>query len=418
MILCIHYYFPPLLSTAVIRNYHIACTFASLCDHVHVLTSDNHTRFPNQERPLPNNLDVHSIYTLDYRRLLANDGKSDSHKPMAKKSSSFFQWMLKVQKSYPFNLLIGEGNIIYIYRAYYKARKLIDHGGVTQIYSSYRPLADHIVAYLLKRKYPHLKWVADYRDLHIEPIYKNTVLTGLQRKVEKRLLAKADLVTSISDGLTAQLKANDRPTATVLRGVELRAPEEQFEKFTLAYTGSLYFDYRDPRPVFTEIKSLIDEGYIANEDTSLVYAGRDGHRFEEWINAHGLSSIFTNHGLVTQDLAKSIQNRSHINLLLTSSSPELTGVLTGKVFEYFEALNPTLCLINGVYDPEFEALFSELDAGVVVYDPPLKQGKMRSFILDKYNEWKSSHQVKSTLNHQLIESKYGWNSQVEKMIIS
>jgi len=109
----------------------------------------------------------------------------------------------------------------------------------------------------LKRKYPHLKWVADYRDLHIEPIYKNTVLTGLQRKVEKRLLAKADLVTSISDGLTAQLKANDRPTATVLRGVELRAPEEQFEKFTLAYTGSLYFDYRDPRPVFTRMDCLV-----------------------------------------------------------------------------------------------------------------------------------------------------------------
>jgi len=416
VILCIHYYFPPLLSTAVIRNYHIACTFAELFDHVHVLTSDNHRRFPNQERTLPANLDLHSIYTLDYRRLLANDGKSDSHKPMAKKASPFFQWLLKVQKSYPFNLFIGEGNLIYIFKAYRKAKKLIENGGITQIYSSYRPLADHLVAYLLKWKFPHLRWVADYRDLHIEPIYKNTVLTGLQRKVERRLLAKADLVTSISDGLTEHLKTNDRPTATILRGVELRKAQKQYDKFSLAYTGSLYFDYRDPRPIFSEIKSMLVEGLIYIDDVSLIYAGRDGQRFEEWVVAAGLSEIFTNHGLVTQDEAMTIQNRSHINLLLTSSSPELTGVLTGKVFEYFEALNPTLCLINGVYDPEFESLFSELNAGTVVYNPPLKKGKLRSFVLDKYQEWKSSHQVKSTLNRQVIESKYGWKSQVEQML--
>ena len=414
-VLCLHYYFPPLLSTAVIRNYHIACTFAEFYDNVHVITSDNHTRFPSEGRTFPSNLHLQSTYTLDYRRLLAGKSKKDSHNATTKKASPFFQWLLKVQKSYPFSLILAEGNFIYIYGAYQKSKKLIDQGRITTIYSSFGPYADHFVAYLLKKKYPHLRWVADFRDLQIEPIYKNVVLPNYQARIEKKILSKADLVTSISDGLSKQLALNNRPTKTVLRGVKLRKPVAQYEKFTISYTGSLYFDYRDPRALFYELKSMIDSREIKSIDLQIIYAGRDGLRFSEWISEAGLSGVFIDKEMVAQEEAKIIQNRSHINLLLTSSSPELTGVLTGKVFEYFEALNPTLCLINGVYDPEFEALFSELNAGTVVYNPPISKGKMRSFILEKYQEWKTTHQVKSTLNQEIIKSKYGWKSQVEKM---
>jgi hypothetical protein len=415
-ILCLHYYFPPLLSTAVIRNYHIACAFTEFFDNVHVITSDNHLRFPSEERAFPFNLHLQSIFTFDYRRLLAGKSKKDSHNATTKKANSIFQWLLKVQKSFPFNLFLAEGNLIYIYGSYKKSKKLIDQGRITTIYSSFGPYADHFVAYLLKRKYPHLKWIADYRDLQIEPIYKNVVLKNYQRRIEKKILSKADLVTTISDGLSKQLELNGRPTLTVLRGVELRKQEPQYKKFTISYTGSLYFDYRDPRALFFELKSMINSRIIESKDLQILYAGRDGLRFTEWISEAGLSSVFSNKGMVSQNEAKTIQNRSHINLLLTSSSPELTGVLTGKVFEYFEALNPTLCLINGVYDPEFEALFSELNAGTVVYNPPISKGKMRSFILDNYQEWKLTHKVNSTLNQEIIKSKYGWKSQVEKTL--
>lgn len=414
-IICLNYYFPPLLSTGVIRNYHVACTFAEYFDQVHVLTSDNYKRFPTEERPIPAKVNLHPIYTLDYRRLLAGK-KSDSHKPTTKKSSPLFQWLLKVQKSYPFSLFLAEGNLIYIFGAYKKAKALIRQGEITTIYSSFGPYADHFVGYLLKRKFPHLRWIADYRDLQIEPIYKNVIFTNYQRRIEKKILQKADLVTCISDGFKSQLEVNGRPTKTVLRGVELRAPETQYEQFTIAYTGSLYFDYRDPRALFAEIESLINDNLINKDDIQLIYAGRDGQRYGEWVAEYNLVSIFKNKNMVSQSEAMTIQNRSHINLLLTSSSPELTGVITGKIFEYFEALNPTLCLINGVHDPEFEALFSELNAGTVVYNPPLTNGKMKAFLLDKYQEWKATHQVKSTLNKDLIKENYDWKSQVEKML--
>jgi len=414
-VLCIHYYFPPLRSTAVIRNYHISRTFTHFFQHVHVLTSDNYRRFPTQLRLLPKGLTIYDIPTFDYRYFIGGKSKKDAHISVAQKKGRFYQFLLKIQKSFPFNLFLAEGNLYYIFKAYRKAQKLIDAQHITTIYSSFGPYADHYVAYLLKRKYPHLRWIADFRDLQIEPIYKNVIWKGLQKKIEAKVLDKADLVTCISHGFVEQLKVYGRPTTAVLRGVKLRKPVPQFEKFTIAYTGSLYFEYRDPRPVFYALSFLLKEGLVDPHDLQIIYAGRDGKQFGQWVDYYDLNDHFINKNMVSQDEAKTIQNKAHINLLLTSSSAELKGVLTGKVFEYFEALNPTLCLISGVQDPEFESLFEELNAGIVVYNPEISLGKMRDFILSKYQEWKNTQQVSSSLQTDIIQQKYGWKQQVEKM---
>ncbi|MEM9544413.1 MAG: hypothetical protein AAGA77_00500 [Bacteroidota bacterium] len=415
-VLCIHYYFPPLKSTAVIRNYHIASTFAVFFKQVHVLTSSNHVRFPNEDRTLPENIHLYDIPTIDYRWLVSGKSKKDAHISSGKKMGKSSQYLLKIQKSFPFNLFLAEGNLLYIFNAYRKAKTLIQGGNITTIYSSFGPYADHYVGFLLKKKFPGLRWIADFRDLQIEPIYKNVIWKGLQQKMEQYVLARADLITCVSQGFVEQLKIYDRPTKAVLRGIELREPERQYEKFTISYTGSLYFEFRDPRPVFKTIKDLITEGQMHPEEIRILYAGRDDEKYANWIIENELSECFINKKLVSQIEAKSIQNKSHINLLLTSSSPNLTGVITGKIFEYFEALNPTLCLISGVYDPEFESLFKELNAGVVVYSPERSPGKMREFILSKYKEWKATHRVESHLNSQIIEKKYGWKHQVEEML--
>lgn len=415
-ILCIHYYFPPLRSSAVIRNYHVSLTLCDYFEHVHVLTSNNHSRFPAEERSTPLSLTRYDISTFDYRYFLGKKSKNDAHISSAKKEGYLYKLLLKIQKSFPFNLLLAEGNLLYILRAYRKATTLIKKQNITTVYSSFGPYADHYVTWLIKRKYPQLKWIADFRDLQIEPIYKNVIWKGLQQSVERRVLSKADLITCISNGFVKQLSPYGRPTIAMLRGVDLRMIEPQFEKFTISYTGSLYFNYRDPRPLFRVLNQMITDGLIDENDINIRYAGRDGSTFENWIKEYHLSECFFNLGLVSQKEAKSLQNKSHINLLLTSSSPELTGVITGKIFEYFEALNPTLCLISGVYDPEFEALFTELNAGCVVYAPERTQGKMQDFILSKYKEWKLSQRVESTIDQDLIKEKYSWKSQVEMML--
>lgn len=414
-ILCLHYYYPPLRSTAVIRNYHFSLAFAEIFDHVHVLTSDNYLRHPSEQRALPTNILVHDIYTLDYRTAIGRKDKNDSHIAMKKKKSKRFQFLLKVQKSFPFNLILGEGAFIYIFNSFRKASKIIKNNEVSTIYSSFAPYADHYVAYLLKRKHPKLNWIADFRDLQVEPIYKNVIWKKLQRRVEKYVLQNADKVISVSESYADQLKRYGRPTQSIFRGVSPRSRIDKYPIFTISYTGSLYFDYRDPSQLLSCISSCIDEGLIDKNKIQIVYAGRDGIQFGEYISKFELDQIYFDKGMISQSKSKNIQSRSHINLLLTSSSPELQGVITGKVFEYFEAGSPIVTLIKGVQDIEFENLFKKLSAGVVVYDPPIEQNLLKSFILKHYNEVLHRGTVKHTINKEILIKEYSWKSQAIKM---
>jgi len=415
-ILCIHYYFPPLDSSAVIRNYKFTTEFSSRFDKVYVLTSDNYQRFPQLKLPLNQNILVEDITTFDYRSVMSWRKKTDSHIKMEKKQGKFYSILLKIQKSFPFNLLLAEGNLIYIINAYLKAVKLIKKHNISTIYSSFGPYADHYVAYLLKKKFPTIRWIADFRDLQIEPIYKNVIWKRLQRNIEKQILAKADVISTISEGLAKYLESYGNDVRAIPRGVEIRDPKTQFDKFTIAYTGSLYFDYRDPKPLFQAIRQLIDSNQMDSSQLNLVYAGRDGAQFESWIKSYGLEDSFKNYGLVSREKAQEIQDRSQINLLLTSSSNELSGVLTGKFFEYFEALNPILCLINGPYDPEFENIFRKLNAGVVTYSSDEENKKMKSFLLEKYEQFIHENIVTSTINQDILTSDYSWEAQTDKLL--
>jgi len=415
-ILCLHYYFPPIRSTAVIRNYQFTLAFSELFNHVYVLTSDNYLRYPKEEKELPQNVSVHDIYTLDYRTALGKKGGADSHISMKKKSSTVFQFIIKVQKSFPFNLFIGEGGIMYIYRAYRAACKIIDQGEVTTVYSSFAPYADHYVAHLLKRKYPSLKWIADFRDLQVEPIYKNVIWKGLQRRAENYVLKLADKVISVSESYTDQMKVYNRPTEAIFRGVTPRKSTSKYSKFTISYTGSLYFDFRDPSQFLRVLSACMEEGQIDKNDIQLVYAGRDGAQFFEYVSKYNLADIYHDRGMTSQEAAKEIQSRSHINLLLTSSSPELQGVVTGKVFEYFEAGSPIICLIKGVKDQEFENLFEELSAGIVTYDPPQERDQLKNYLLKCFNEVQRFGSIQHIINNETLIREYSWKMQAEKLL--
>ncbi len=417
-ILCLHYYFPPLKSPAVIRNHMFSEAFSDFFEHVFVLRSDNHKHFPSLSQNHACNVHIHDIPTLDYRTLLGKkqNKEKNTHFSSDKKNTFLFRLFLKIQKSFPFNLFLAEGNLYYIFHAYQLAKKLIDHYHITTIYSSFGPYADHYIAYLLKKKYPHLRWIADFRDLQIEPIYKNVVLPSLQKKIEQKVLSKSDKIICISEGFVDQLKNYGRPTQSVFRGVNLRPKKTQFDTFTIAYTGSLYFEYRDPSFFLAKIKVLLQKKKIDKSKIQIIYAGRDSHQFAGYIDKFGLLDIFQDKGLVSPSEAKEIQDRAHINLLITSSSTTLSGVLTGKLFEYLEAQNPILCLINGPKDVEFERLFSDLQAGKVFYNPPITKDALSHFLLSKYNEWIITGKVTSSINTSLISSKYSWKNQASKIL--
>jgi hypothetical protein len=373
---------------------------------------------PSEEKAIHNHLKIHHIYSLDYRRIVAwlkDDGSSGSQFTEEKKSSPWSQWLIKLQRSFPFNVFLAEGGPIYIYKGYQYGKIVIKQEKVDVIYSSFMPYADHIIAFMLKRKFPHVKWVADFRDLHVEPIYKNTFWPEWQKKVEKRILSKADIVTTVSDGLTIKMKVLHPCVHTLLKGVQMRERLKQYEKFTVLYTGSLFLDYRDPGSFFEILYVQKERGNISSSNFQFVYAGKDSSKMRSIVSRYGLDDVYVDKGMLLHNEVKEMQSRSHVNLMLTSVSEYHSGLLTGKFFEYIEAGNAIVCVING-RDKEIETMFERYNLGSVFFPTGNDTTWQKVYLQSLIQKWKQDGKLEWESNRALIQEEMDWGVQARKLL--
>lgn len=402
-ILCLHYYYPPVRSGAVLRNYYFSTAFSPYFEKIHVLTSDNAQTREKEPLILPNNLHRYEVRTMDYRSLK----RFSKHKPTGTKSSSTFQFLTKIQKTLPFHFIIGEGSLVYIYSAYKKAKELIKKNNISMIYSSFMPYADHLIAFLLKRKFPNLIWVADFRDLQVEPMYKNIYFEKLNRRIEKYLLKNVDLITTISSPFADYLSVYGR-TLSVPKGVAIRSyNKKKNDKFKIVYTGHLAGEFRDGKYLINALK-ILNNKYP--DKFQFIYAGRDGDLWKKWFEEKGIIRLFEDRGFIPRNETLNLQEESDLLLLLTSSTPNYKGVFTGKLFEYLETKSPIINIINGIKDDVFEELFNELNAGKIIYNnEPIES-------LVNYIEYLYINPIINKKNIDLLERKYTWDYRAKSIL--
>ena len=118
----------------------------------------------------------------------------------------------------------------------------------------------------------------------------------------------------------------------------------------------------------------------------MVYAGNHKHIWDAWIKEYDMEDISTSYDILPLTRSLVIQKKGHLNLLMSWSGPAITGILTGKLYEYLMAERPILTIINGQHDQEFEQLFAELGAGHIHY---LHQNidTVAQFINSQYRQW-------------------------------
>ena len=176
----------------------------------------------------------------------------------------------------------------------------------------------------------------------------------------------------------------------------------------------MYGDDRNPRLFLEVIKELENEGVLQKDNFQFVYAGKDTQLWVEWMNKLGLTHYFSSRGLVSMAESKHIQNVSHINLLLTSATPEWSGVMTGKFYEYLSAKRPIIVLINGTQDLEFETIVSNLNAGCVVYNDR-SHDELRTFILNHFSTFQKTGDIEPTIRLDQLKTM-DWAFQTEALM--
>ena len=205
-LLFLSYYFPPVQVSSSIRIRHFYEGFIANGFTISVLTG----KFPKKmagEQSI--NQPISKIYhapLIGLRRLLSNFMLTHYTLPLLWKKKVFVSSILTFRNRIPFNIIIGDGGLIYLWIAYFKATKWIKDYKITHIFTSYSPMVDHFIAFLLKCTFPCLHWMADFRDLPVDAKYPHYLNHTFSKYFLKYLLKKADAVISVSKGIANELE--------------------------------------------------------------------------------------------------------------------------------------------------------------------------------------------------------------------
>ena len=255
------YYFPPLKSIGTIRNVSIYRELSKAFKSVHVLSTSNSEKLQKDQYGLKK-ISVEYLPTLDYRTIFSLKKSNQTHFQEQQKTG-WKKTIIKLNDSFPFNLLFGEGGAIYILAGFFRGVQLIRKHQITFLYSSFRPYSDHVICYLLKLFFPSLYWIADFRDPHVGSREQRLIWPTFQRWCNRLLLRKANLITTVSRGVQEHFQ-EFHDQVYLLRNAMTDDWETRYEQsstdlnhFRITYTGSLYLGYQDAQILFEVLANLI-----------------------------------------------------------------------------------------------------------------------------------------------------------------
>lgn len=387
----ISYYFPPIHSIASLRNYHLVKNIASKVESLKVLTTSNQRIFPKDIKSLEG-INVSILPTFDYRTILflIKREKTKIHFDESEKKNKVIKTLLKLNETLPLNLLFGEGGVFFIISSVWSSLRLLSKNQKSMIITPYRPTANIFAGYIIKLFLNKIFWVVSMHDIPIIYNRLNCYFPKIQKKIWTHMLSKADKVITLSHGLSRDLTSYNIHAAVVENGIILREPiSAENEKFTISYTGSLYDGLFHPIDLFHSMEQLLEKNIIEKQKISIIYAGKDSKKWKDYCKDFPLThSILCCYDNLPHSVALSLQESANINVLLSWSSNEVQGILTGKVFEYLGARNPIMALISGSYDSSFEYIFEKFNCGQIFYSSDENRKlKIENFVLEMFQSW-------------------------------
>ena len=389
----ISYYFPPIKSVGVIRNFHLAQIFHRIFSDLYILTTSNQQILPKEEVDLSSFKSIELINTIDYRTIIQRfyTKNKNTHYPESVKQNKLIQWLIKANESLPFNLFVGEGGLLYLIDGYKKAKKIIKITNTkTFVITSFRPTANVLIGFLLKVNYPHIIWINSFQDAPYDPIRKNTIIPNLQNYLWRKMLKQSNLNITTSSGIKYAIDSLNNKNITFENGVVFRENlTHNSDQFTISYTGSLYHDLRDPKLLFEALTHLVLSKKIQVNKLKIIYMGKDIAKWKSFCDTYPLLlNAFSIENNSERNHSLEIQQKSHINLMLTWSESNQGGTMPAKLYEYIGAGNYIISLVKGVENSDLSYLLGTLHIGSVYhYGKTEDMEKLKNDLLKLYTRW-------------------------------
>ena len=264
------------------------------------------------------------------------------------------------------------------------SRKVLKSWRPDIIYASGWPLTSLKVASTLSKE-SSIPWVAELRDLWVDNPYAQMPFwrKWFDRRDERKHLSSSSLLVTVSEPL-AEILARKYAirTEVVLNGFDRSDAKfpvirEKSKKLTIAYTGMIYPNKRDPTPLFKALKEL---GPLARQ-VQVQFYGRMLPGLTRLINDYSVNELVKINPPLSHHEALQLQANADILLLLLWDSEHERGVYTGKLFEYLGAQRPILSI--GLENGVAAQLIKERKAGFVSNSPQKISLALRKWLDEK-----------------------------------
>lgn len=233
----------------------------------------------------------------------------------------------------------------------YLTKYLKEHQ-VDAIISNGPPHSTHMIALGLKRKF-NLPWLADFRDpwTNID-FYDQLMLTGLadkkHKRLEKNVLQKADKVVTVSWSWAEDFKnIVDREIEVITNGYDAADfPDKDWpltSEFMITQVGSMNKD-RDVKTLWKVLEEMCNSNSSLNKQLKIKLIGPVDHAILNHIEAAGLSDKLEKINSVPHNEVIEHLCTSQVLLLPLNNTPNIAGVIPGKLYEYLAARRPILCI--------------------------------------------------------------------------
>jgi glycosyltransferase involved in cell wall biosynthesis len=320
-----------------------------------------------------------------------------------KKEDKIQAGFLSVKKKNPFfencsvwirgNLFIPDARKFWIKPSIRFLLKYLGSHPVDAMVSTGPPHSMHLIALGLKNKL-NIPWLADFRDpwTGIDFYHKLRLTARADKKhhlLEKSVLSNADRVTVVSWNWAVDLnKLFPRSYDVITNGFDpddFNIDGQKVTKtFELTHIGSLNKD-RNPKLLWEVLSELCSENAGFSEDLRLRFIGKCDISLFQHLEKYHLISRTEKTEYMPHDEVLKESARSQVLLLLLNNTPNVMGIVPGKIFEYLATRRPILCI--GPTDGDSSRIIREANAGTTCnFDD---KTAMRKILLECYNRYKS-----------------------------
>jgi glycosyltransferase involved in cell wall biosynthesis len=268
------------------------------------------------------------------------------------------------------NVFIPDARVFWVRPSVRFLKRYLAEHPVDALVTTGPPHSMHLIG-LKVSKAMQLPWIADFRDPWTKIEYHDDLmLTRRSRRkhlrLEKEVVRTADGISVVAPFFLADFQKYDPQRSRFIPNgydeSDFDAVEvEPGSTFTLCHAGTLAHD-RNPTELWQALRELCDEVDGFRDDLEIKLLGPTDHEVKASLETYGLDKQVKDLGYVShQEAIEAMKGSQVLLLLINRVAFNAPGRVTGKIFEYFAARRPILCIGLKPSDPA--ELIAECRAG-------------------------------------------------------